>query len=56
MARNLHNVEDAINEAINEKLADYQDIKTAEEMLNKIESGEEQLIPWGQIKENLYVS
>ena len=55
MAQNLHMpVEDVINEAINDKLADYQDIKTAEEMLNKIESGEEQLIPWKQVKENLY--
>ena len=34
MARNLQKpVEDVINEAINEKLADYHDIKTAEEIM-----------------------
>ncbi|NOQ65112.1 MAG: hypothetical protein GQ582_11430 [Methyloprofundus sp.] len=55
MAQNLHKpVEDVINEAINDKLADYQDIKAAEEILNKIESGEEHLIPWKQVKEKLY--
>ena len=55
MAQNLHKpVEDVINEAIHDKLADYQDIKAAEEMLSKIENGEEHLISWEQAKENLY--
>jgi len=47
MAHNRHQpVEELINEAISEKLADYHDIKAAEEIIHKIESGEEQLIPW----------
>ena len=54
MAQNLHQpVEELINEAISEKLADYHDIKTAEETIHKIESGKEQLIPWKHVKENL---
>ncbi len=53
MAHNLHQpIEELINEAISEKLADYHDIKTAEEIINKIKNGEEQLIPWKQVKEN----
>jgi predicted DNA-binding protein len=53
MAHNLHQpIEELINEAISEKLADYHDIKTAEEVINKIKNGEERLIPWKQVKEN----
>jgi len=43
-------VEKIINDALIEKLEDYRDIKAAEQILKKIDSGEEELISWEKVK------
>ena len=55
MAKHQHKpVEQIINDALIHALEDYQDIKAAEATLTKIESGEESVIPWEQVKAGLY--
>jgi len=46
-------VEKIINDALIEKLEDYRDIKAAEQILKQIDSGEEELISWEQVKAEL---
>jgi len=46
-------VEKIINDALIEKLEDYRDIKAAEQILQQIDSGEEELISWEQVKAEL---
>ena len=54
MALHQHQpVEKIINDALIEKLEDYRDIKAAEQMLEEIDSGLEELIPWEQVKAEL---
>jgi len=54
MALHQHQpVEKVINDALIEKLEDYSDIKAAEQMLEEIDSGLEELIPWEQVKAEL---
>ncbi len=54
MALHQHEpVEKIINDALIEKLEDYQDIKAAEAMLKQIDSGQEELIPWNQARAEL---
>ena len=35
-------------------LEDYQDTLAAELVLNRIDKGEEKVIPWGEVKAGLY--
>ena len=55
MAQLQHeSVDKIVNDALIDKLEDYHDIKAAEQVLRKIESGDEPIIPWEQVKASLY--
>ena len=55
LAKHQHKpIEQIINAAIVAMLEDYQDTLTAELVLNRIDKGEEKVIPWGEVKSGLY--
>ncbi len=55
LARNQHRTTtQLINEAIIEKLEDYQDTRLAEEALARIEKGDERLLSWEDVKASLH--
>ena len=55
LAKHQHKpIEQIINTAIVVMLEDYQDTLTAELVLNRIDNGEEKIIPWSEVKAELY--
>ena len=55
MARHQHKTaEQLVNDAVLEMLEDYHDIKAAESAIARIESGEEKVLSWEEVKTGLY--
>jgi len=55
LAKQAHiSIEQAVNDALREYLADYNDAQLAEKALDELGNNEDELIDWNEAKKSLY--
>jgi hypothetical protein len=55
LAKQAHiTIDQAVNDALREYLADYNDAQLAEKALDKLGNNEDELIDWSEAKKSLY--